>query len=522
MKKICIILICILINISSLGYASNFNMTYVYGGTTQSNITNMKNTNGVIDEVSPSYFDINSDGTLKISEYLDTTYINEMHNMGVKVVPFLSNHWDRNIGRAGLNNYINLSNQIVEAIYKYNLDGVNVDIENVTEVDNDNYTNLVKTLREKLPAEKTVSVAVAANPNGWTTGWHGSYDYKELGKYADYIMVMAYDEHYEGGTPGPVASYDFIKNSIEYTLKYVPKEKVVIGLAFFGRYWNENGVGGRGASDRLINQILQDYNSTGIYDVNTKSMKATIYVTDKQAQKDKYIFSAGTYTFWYENAYTLNQKIELIDSYGLKGTGSWALGQEMTDIWDLDVWKQDSNNSSEYIDVTNDMWSKEAIYFVKNIGLMKGKENNIFSPKENITRAEVATIITRLISEKNITLAEKHDINFIDIQNSWAYNNILKCSKLGIINGYEDSTFKPDNEISRQEFVTMLNRLNLNLNSISKNATFKDVSKEMYSYTGIINMTNAGIINGYEDNTFRPNKSITREEVANILYNICK
>lgn len=522
MKKICIILICILINISSLGYATSFNMTYVYGGTTRSNISNMKNTNGVINEVSPSYFDINSDGSLKITEYLDTTYINEVHNMGVKVVPFLSNHWNRNVGRAGLNNYINLANQIVDAIYKYNLDGVNVDIENVTEIDKNNYTNLVKILREKLSPEKTVSVAVAANPKGWTTGWHGSYDYEKLGEYADYVMVMAYDEHYEGGTPGPVASYDFVKESIEYTLKYVPKEKVVIGLAFFGRYWSSEGVGGRGVSNRLINQILQDYNSTGIYDSNNKSMKATIYVSEEQAQKDKYIFQAGTYTFWYENANTLEQKIELINSYGLKGTGSWALGQEMTDVWSLDIWNNNSVNNNGYIDVTNDMWSKNAIYFVKNIGLMNGKANKLFSPKDNITRAEVATIISRLIDEKNLKLSEKQNTNLIDIQNNWAYSNILKCSKLGIINGYEDKTFKPDNQISRQEFVTMLNRLNLSLSCISKTPAFKDISKEMYSYNGIINMAKAGIINGYGDNTFRPNNNITREEVANILYNICK
>jgi spore germination protein YaaH len=106
-------------------------MTYIYGGTTESNINNIKNTNGIIDEVSPSYFDIDEYGNLIITDYLDITYINEMHNMGVKVVPFLSNHWNRNIGRAGLNNYMSLANQIVNAIYKYNLDGVNIDIENV-------------------------------------------------------------------------------------------------------------------------------------------------------------------------------------------------------------------------------------------------------------------------------------------------------------------------------------------------------------------------------------------------------
>ena len=75
-----------------------------------------------------------------------------------------------------------LADQIVQAIHQYDLDGVNVDIENVTSTYRDAYTQLVRSLREKLPEEKEVSVAVAAKPNGWTTGWHGSYDYAALGK----------------------------------------------------------------------------------------------------------------------------------------------------------------------------------------------------------------------------------------------------------------------------------------------------------------------------------------------------
>lgn len=81
------------------------------------------------------------------------------------------------------------------------LDGVNVDIENVTEKQRTQYTELVRRLRESLPSDKEVSVAVAANPSGWNTGWHGSYDYAELGKYADHLFIMAYDEHYQGGAP---------------------------------------------------------------------------------------------------------------------------------------------------------------------------------------------------------------------------------------------------------------------------------------------------------------------------------
>ena len=81
---------------------------------------------------------------------------------------------------------------------EYDLDGINVDIENVTHEQRDAYTQLVRLLREKIPAHKEVSVAVAANPNDWQTGWHGSYDYAALAEVADHLFLMTYDEHYEG------------------------------------------------------------------------------------------------------------------------------------------------------------------------------------------------------------------------------------------------------------------------------------------------------------------------------------
>lgn len=58
-----------------------------------------------------------------------------------------------------------------------------------------------------MPNNKTISIAVAANPYGWTTGWHGSYDYMKLSEYSDYLMLMAYDESYNGGSVGPVTKF---------------------------------------------------------------------------------------------------------------------------------------------------------------------------------------------------------------------------------------------------------------------------------------------------------------------------
>ena len=102
-----------------------FNMSYIYFGSTSKYTYYVNRTNGSLDVISPSYFDLNDNGTLKLTKAVSTDFINEMHKIGVKVVPFLSNHWDRNKGIKALENRVTLAQQIADAVKKYNLDGVN-------------------------------------------------------------------------------------------------------------------------------------------------------------------------------------------------------------------------------------------------------------------------------------------------------------------------------------------------------------------------------------------------------------
>ncbi|MGS2777660.1 peptidoglycan-binding protein [Robertmurraya sp. GLU-23] len=330
----------ILANFPSLRTSAHevtFNMSYLYFGNTSSYISQVDKTQGNLSQVSPSYFDLNADGSLKITSQYDPAFVTQMHARGIKVIPFLSNHWDRTLGRQALSNREKLSSQIAEFIVKNNLDGVQVDIENVTDIDREAYTDLVRLLREKLPANKEVSVAVAANPNGWTKGWHGSYDYKELSKYASYLMIMAYDESYAGGPQGPVASYSWVERSIQYSLNQgVAADKIVLGIPFYGRYWKEGeATGGAGISNNRVDEMLAKYGGTVTYDEASQSPKATI--TIKSGDPTMTIagnkLTAGTYHIWYENHESIKAKLQLIHKYNLKGSGSWSLGQESSSIW---------------------------------------------------------------------------------------------------------------------------------------------------------------------------------------------
>lgn len=324
--------------LSAFAATDRYTMGYLYGGTDTQQMEYVSQANGAMDVVSPSYFDLNQDGSLKLNN-ISSQFVQSMHQQGIRVVPFLSNHWDREAGINALSDVESLAQDIAQAVEKCDLDGVNVDIENVTHRQRDAYTQLVKRLREKLPAEKEVSVAVAANPQGWETGWHGSYDYEALAQYADHLLIMTYDEHYEGGEAGPVASMEFVKQSLQYALKRVPAEKIVLGIPFYGRIWSTDGgsIAGKGVSIRTILEIVETCQGTVTYDEKSQSVKAEFTVTPENGEISigwNTVLKPGNYVAWLENDRSYQAKLKLVEEYDLKGAGAWSLGQEETSIWE--------------------------------------------------------------------------------------------------------------------------------------------------------------------------------------------
>ena len=255
--------------------SDHYVLGYLYHGTEQQYYEYVNQTGNVLDTVAPSYFNIAEDGSMVLN-HPSTSFIEQMHAKGLKVVPFLSNHWNRTAGINALKDVETLSTQIASYVEEYNLDGVNVDIENVTHEQKDQYTELVRLLREKLPEGKELSVAVAANPNNWQVGWHGSYDYAALAEHADYLMLMAYDEHFEGGEAGPVASVDFVERSIRHALTYVSPDKLVLGVPLYGRVWSLDStrIVGKGTGSRVIQDIIKTTGATVTYDETAQAVKS--------------------------------------------------------------------------------------------------------------------------------------------------------------------------------------------------------------------------------------------------------
>ncbi|NLM61137.1 MAG: hypothetical protein GX193_03565 [Clostridiales bacterium] len=210
-----------------------FNMSYIYFGSPSDYSNLVDRTQDSVNEVAPAYFSLTKKGELVLTPAVSTEFVSKMHEKGILVVPYITNDWVQETGIAAMNNKHKLTDDLAAAVRKYDLDGINVDIENLTEKQRDDYVEFVRLLREKLPKGKRIVVAVAANPWGSTTGWAGSYDYAALAKYCDYLMIMAYDESYQGSKPGPVASISFVERSIQYALKHVSRDKLVLGLPFY-------------------------------------------------------------------------------------------------------------------------------------------------------------------------------------------------------------------------------------------------------------------------------------------------
>ena len=149
---------------STVFAGERLNLGYIYSAS-KSHSEIIEFTNNSVNVVSPTCFDMTPNGRLDINGMIDKEFIDEMHTKGIKVTPFLSNHWGKKRAQAALRNPYPIIQEVVRAVYEYNLDGVNVDLENLDAKDKDALTNFMKLMREAMPADKTVSIAVAANPD---------------------------------------------------------------------------------------------------------------------------------------------------------------------------------------------------------------------------------------------------------------------------------------------------------------------------------------------------------------------
>lgn len=149
-----------------------------------------------------------------------------------------------------------------------------------------------------------------------------------------------------------------------------------------------------------------------------------------------------------------------------------------------------------------------------------GYNDGTFRPDNNMSRAEAAAIFARLISEqKGEKISGKSNFNDVS-KNEWYSDYIGYLSKYGIIKGYSNSTFRPDDNVSRAEFVAMTVRFNSLFNDVKKGSytvKYTDVATNYWAYSDVAYAKHAGWLNGYADGTFKGDNAITRAEVVTVV-----
>ena len=152
--------------------------------------------------------------------------------------------------------------------------------------------------------------------------------------------------------------------------------------------------------------------------------------------------------------------------------------------------------------------------------LINGYEDGTFRPNGTIIRAEFATMLRRAF---NIYGGNSRNISFTDLDKHWAKDNIGNLVAAGVISGYPDGTFRPDQKVTREEMVVMLTQI-VNLNGVDKDAAkgpFNDLA-EAYAADKITAAAQAGIVSGKGAGKFEPKSHATRAEALQIILNVLK
>ena len=213
--------------------------------------------------------------------------------------------------------------------------GFQINFENLDPADKMNFTLFVRRAAARLRRDgRLLSVAVVPRfsdadsgrgPSGkYATGeWGAPYDYRALGNAADFLVLMAYDQHGRATAPGPVAGYDWVKETLEYAVRRVPPGKLLLGVPLYGREWIENN---RGVTSHSLS--FQDTRAL----LAGTGMDAQ-WNSEGRSSWFQYRNGAGQHTAWFEDQRSLQEKLSLVRQYHLRGFAAWRLGFEDAAFW---------------------------------------------------------------------------------------------------------------------------------------------------------------------------------------------
>ncbi len=285
-----------------------------------------------VNVVSPTFFTLIEEGKGQINQNVGEEgekYIEWAHSKGYKVWPSISNNSYIDTTSEILNDYNlrqDLINNIVNYVKEYNLDGINIDFEYMYQSDKDLFSQFIIELKPRLHEIGAVLSVDVTAPDG-SPEWSLCYDRYTLGKIADYIVFMAYDQNgISSPVEGTTAGYNWVKANVEKFLgqEGVSPEKIILGVPFYTRVWGENSSGEIVGKDAInmksIDSIVPE-NATKIWDEDLKQY----YI--------EFVEDGITHKIWSEDEESIKWKLSLIEEYNLAGASFWAKDREPETIW---------------------------------------------------------------------------------------------------------------------------------------------------------------------------------------------
>ena len=279
---------------------------------------------------SPSFFYLEKGSDGKVSENVNQEgkdYVEWAHNNGFKVWPMVSNNSYLTTTEGILNDYTKrrkLEDEIVRVAEEYNVDGINLDFENMNKADKDMYSRLVIELAPRLKdLSKTLTIDVTA-PDGSET-WSLCFDRDVLADVSDYIVFMAYDQYGTGGNKeGTTAGYNWVENNVKKFIgqEAVAKEKIILGIPLYTRLWKEDN--GK-ITSKVVN--VKDVDNTLPNDVQKK------WDDELKQNYVEYTEGSATYKMWIEDEKSITEKIGLAKKYDLAGIAFWEKDREYEGFW---------------------------------------------------------------------------------------------------------------------------------------------------------------------------------------------
>ena len=214
---------------------------------------------------------------------------------------------------------------ILNLLSNLDFDGVTIDYEEVNPDARNNFTFFISELASELHNQgKKLWIALHPKLGNSSDHRYAFQDWPALSKSADYLYIMAYGEHYDEGSPGPIASISWVKKIVEYTRKQnLPLNKFYLGIPLYGYDWQENEEKATGLTYEQIENLRQDYGAMRLWD------------EDSQSPHFSYEDDGHTHEVWYEDRASVAAKVALADRAGFAGVTFWRLGSEDPSVWQL-------------------------------------------------------------------------------------------------------------------------------------------------------------------------------------------